>query len=415
MDIFFERYLVGSIDTNADPAPLFRYASEWLSLPGAFAISTTVPLLDKTFDWNVVAPWLINLLPEDADALRMMARILDVPHTDVLALLERVGRDTSGALSFSLRGTAADTVVPIESEADLEKILNELPAKPFLVGDEGVSMSLAGVQAKLSVRVLGDGRIGIPIDGAPSSHILKPDSPGRLWGSVHNEAFCLTLAGRVGLPAAKATTGRAGDRQYLLVERYDRHWQGALLRRLHQEDFCQALGLPPGAKYQHSQHLGPKGSFSRLMDRLREVGGGVDVMTLWDMLVFNILCCNTDAHLKNHSLILSADGVRLAPLYDVMCATVWPNITRNLALDVGGKRVGDYIEGRHWAREAEACGLAPRRALARVEHLAQRISQELNATVQEVAAMPAGAHGLIDLVSEPIEARCRTILATLGK
>jgi serine/threonine-protein kinase HipA len=265
------------------------------------------------------------------------------------------------------------------------------------------------------VRVLGDGRIGIPIDGAPSSHILKPDSPGRLWGSVHNEAFCLTLAGRVGLPAAKATTGRAGDRQYLLVERYDRQRQGALLRRLHQEDFCQALGLPPGAKYQHSQHLGPKGSFSRLMDRLREVGGGVDVMTLWDMLVFNILCCNTDAHLKNHSLILSANGVRLAPLYDVMCATVWPNITRNLALDVGGKRVGDYIEGRHWAREAEACGLAPRRALARIEHLAQRICQELNATVQEVAAMPAGAHGLIDLVSEPIEARCRTILATLGK
>ncbi|WP_306752188.1 HipA domain-containing protein [Paracoccus actinidiae] len=188
-----------------------------------------------------------------------------------------------------------------------------------------------------------------------------------------------------------------------------------MLRRLHQEDFCQALGLPPGAKYQHSQHLGPKGSFSRLMDRLREVGGGVDVMTLWDMLVFNILCCNTDAHLKNHSLILSANGVRLAPLYDVMCATVWPNITRNLALDVGGKRVGDYIEGRHWAREAEACGLAPRRALARIEHLAQRICQELNATVQEVAAMPAGAHGLIDLVSEPIEARCRTILATLGK
>ena len=168
MDIFFERYLVGSIDTNADPAPLFRYASEWLSLPGAFAISTTVPLLDKTFDWNVVAPWLINLLPEDADALRMMARILDVPHTDVLALLERVGRDTSGALSFSLRGTAADTVVPIKSEADLEKILNELPAKPFLVGEEGVSMSLAGVQAKLSVRVLDDGRIGIPIDGARS-------------------------------------------------------------------------------------------------------------------------------------------------------------------------------------------------------------------------------------------------------
>lgn len=415
MDIFFEKYLVGSIDRHAIPAPHFRYASEWLALPGAFQVSTMLPLSDHVFGWDVVGPWLINLLPEDADALRLMARILDVPHTDVLALLERVGRDTSGALSFSLRGTTADTIVPIASVGDLEKILNELPAKPFLAGDEGVSMSLAGVQSKLSVRLLDNGRLGIPVEGAPSSHILKPDSRERLWGSVHNEAFCLTLARRVGLPAARVTTGRAVTREYLLVERYDRIREGALLRRLHQEDFCQALGLPPGAKYQHSQYQGQKASFARMMDRLREVGGGGQVMQLWDMLVFNVLTCNTDAHLKNHSLIVSTDSVRLAPLYDVMCAAVWPNITRNLALDVGGKRVGDYIEGRHWTREAQACGLAPRRALARVETLGRQVMHELGAAADEVAAMPAGPHGVLDLVTDAIESRCRTILASLGR
>lgn len=415
MDIFFEKYLVGSLDTDADPAPLFRYAPEWLALHGAFPMSTTLPLSDSAFGWNIVAPWLVNLLPEDADALRMMARILDVPHTDVLALLGRVGRDTSGALSFSRRGTTGRSVVPIDSDAALEKILNDLPAKPFLAGDDGVSMSLAGVQSKLPVRLLENGQIGIPVEGAPSSHILKPDSPGRLWGSVHNEAFCLTLARRVGLPAARVTTGRAGARAFLLVERYDRLQQEEQLRRLHQEDFCQALGLPPGAKYQHSQYRGQKASFARMMDRLREVGGGVEVMQLWDMLVFNVLSCNTDAHLKNHSLILSADGVRLAPLYDVMCASVWQNITRNLALDVGGKRVGEYVEGRHWAREAEACGLAPRRALARVEYLGQRMRAELSATADDVAAMPAGPHALVAQVSEAIDQRCRTILNSLSK
>ncbi len=415
MDVFFEKYLVGSIDTDADPAPLFRYAPEWLTLPGAFPMSTTVPLSDKAFGWDIVAPWLVNLLPEDADALRMMARILDVPDTDVLALLERVGRDTSGALSFSERGTTGSTIIPINSNADLKKVLNELPAKPFLAGDEGVSMSLAGVQTKLAVRLFDDGRIGIPVDGAPSSHILKPDSPGRLWGSVHNEAFCLTLARRVGLPAAAVTTGKAVEREFLLVERYDRVQEGELLRRLHQEDFCQALGLPPGAKYQHSHYHGQKGSFPRMMDRLREVGGGTQVMQLWDMLVFNVLSCNTDAHLKNHSLILSADGVRLAPLYDVMCASVWQNITRNMALDVGGKRVGEYIEGRHWAREAEACGISPRRALARVEYLSQRMREELGAAAHDVAAMPAGPHALIALVREVIDQRCQTIQDTLSK
>lgn len=415
MDIFFEKYIVGRIDTAATPSPVFRYDPAWLSLPGAFPMSTTFPLMEQPVGWDVLAPWLINLLPEDADALRMMARILDVPHTDVLALLERVGRDTSGALSFAQRGTTGDTVIPIETDAALEKILNELPAKPFLAGHEGVSMSLAGVQSKLSVRLLDDGRLGIPVDGAPSSHILKPDNPGRLWGSVHNEAFCLTLARRVGLSAPVVTTGQAGERQFLLVERYDRVREEDLLRRLHQEDFCQALGLPPGAKYQHSQHRGPKASFSRMMDRLREVGGGSQVMQMWDMLLFNVLSGNTDAHLKNHSLLLSSEGVKLAPIYDVMCASVWPNITRNLAFDVGGKRVGDYIEGRHWRREAEACGLAPRRALARVEDMSNKVRNELRATAEDVAAMPAGYHGILEGVMEEVDRRCKTVLSTLAK
>lgn len=176
MDIFFERYLVGSIQTAAEPVPVFRYTPEWLALPGAFPASTTMPLSDRAFDWHSLAPWLINLLPEDMDELRMMARILDVPHTDVLAMLAKVGRDTSGALSFSERGTNGRKVLPVATETELERIMNGLPAKPFLVGEEGVSMSLAGVQSKLSVRLLDDGQIGIPVDGTPSSHILKPDS-----------------------------------------------------------------------------------------------------------------------------------------------------------------------------------------------------------------------------------------------
>ena len=152
-----------------------------------------------------------------------------------------------------------------------------------------------------------------------------------------------------------------------------------------------------------------------MMDRLRAVGGGTEVMHLWDMLVFNVLCCNTDAHMKNHSLLLSADGVQLAPLYDMMCAAVWASIIRNLALDVGGKRDGGYIEGRHWAREAEACGLAPRRARARVDQLASQVQAELTATADEVAAMPAGTHAVLDDVMEAIHARCRTIQNTLAK
>ena len=102
-----------------------------------------------------------------------------------------------------------------------ERLIEGLPNKPFLAGEEGVSMSLAGVQTKLAVAIDDAGRVCVPINGSPSTHILKPDSP-RLRGGVQNEAFCLALARRLKIPTPNFTTGRAGKRSYLLVQRYDR-------------------------------------------------------------------------------------------------------------------------------------------------------------------------------------------------
>lgn len=414
MQLFYERHLAGSIIEGEGRAPVFCYNPDWLAQPWAFPLSVSMPLRAEPYGWPVLGPWLLNLLPEDADAVRMMARILDVPHTDVLALLERAGRDTSGAFSFAGRGLTTCEVRETGSGSDLERIISELPRKPFLAGEDGVSMSLAGVQTKLSVRVLEDGRLAIPLNGTASSHILKPDS-SRLWGNVQNEAFCLTLAHLAGLEASEVTTGRAGERTYLLVRRYDRLAQGEHLRRLHQEDFCQALGLPPSAKYQHSQAPGPKGSFAVMMDRLRAAGGGGDVLRLWDAMVFNVLACNTDAHMKNYSLMIGPDAVALAPLYDVLCAQVWDGITENLALDVADKRRGNQIAGRHWQREAERCGLAPRAAVERVRSLAGTVMEQLDAARQAVCAMPAGDHPLMDEVQAAILSRCRTVLGSLER
>ena len=414
MQLFYERHLIGEIIEHEDAAPALHYDPAWLEQEGAFPLSTTMPLRAEPWEWSALAPWLINLLPEDDDAIRMMARILDVPHTDVLALLEQVGRDTSGAISFAERGATGFDVREVATEEALERIIDELPRKPFLVGDDGVSMSLAGVQSKLAVRVLESGRIGIPVNGTASSHILKPDS-ARLWGSVQNEALCLTLARLIGLQAPVVNTGQAGRRFYLLVERYDRLSQDGRLRRLHQEDFCQALGLPPSAKYQHNRSKGPKGGFARMMDRLRAVGGAGDVLRLWDAMVFNVLCCNSDAHLKNYSILILGDGVELSPIYDVMCAKVWGGISENLALDVDDKRRGEHIEGRHWEREAEKCGLAPRVALEHVKALATSIIDELPNARTIVAAMPAGDHSMLDEVEKAITERCERILKTLGR
>ncbi len=136
---------------------------------------------------------------------------------------------------------------PLSEEA-LATVLEALPRQPLLIGEAGLRPSLAGAQAKVPVVRRGEG-IALPQPGEPSTHILKPAIPD-FPDSVANEAFVMRLAARVGLDVAPVETGEAGGRPYLLVTRYDRAWgEGGRVRRLHQEDFCQALGIPPERKY----------------------------------------------------------------------------------------------------------------------------------------------------------------------
>ena len=318
LPVYYETRRVGTIEAHAD-GPSFVYEAEWLRTRGAFPLSILMPLSPRRTPPSIFAPWAANLLPED-EQLRMVGRRLGADPGDTIAILEAIGRDTAGALSIGHAGSAnPGRWRPVPDEAALERIITELPLKPFLVGEEGVSMSLAGVQNKIGVAIDGEARICIPHDGAPSTHILKPDSE-RLFGGVQNEALCLTLARRCGLNAARVTTGKAGARSYLLVTRYDRVEQTGRWRRLHQEDFCQALGKPPSAKYEANQ-TGIKGPtlvdlFALTRNAMRAPG----VLGLLDHVLFNVLACNTDAHAKNYSLMISGRGFALAPIYDVMCA-----------------------------------------------------------------------------------------------
>src|SRR5215813_12183700 len=251
LPLYFEQRLVGTIHVGR-VGPSFTYASGWIGLKGAFPISLTMPLKPERFASDTFLPWAANLLPE-SEQLRTLGQLLGMARSDVIGLLSAIGGDTAGALSFGQPGrTASVQWRPVATPDELEAILDDLPNKPFLVGEEGVSMSLAGAQSKLAVAVDEGGRICIPMNGSPSTHILKPDSP-RLPGGVQNEAFCLTLARRMKIPTPEVITGAAGKRVFLLAERYDRTDVGGRWRRLHQEDYCQALGIPPSAKYEANQ------------------------------------------------------------------------------------------------------------------------------------------------------------------
>jgi serine/threonine-protein kinase HipA len=411
LPLYFEQRLVGTIRVDR-AGPSFSYASGWIALKGAFPISLTMPLKSERFASDTFLPWAANLLPE-SEQLRTLGQLLGMARSDVIGLLSAIGGDTAGALSFGQPGRASPVQWRTVGKAEeLESLIEDLPNKPFLVGEEGVSMSLAGVQSKVAVAIDCDGRICIPMNGSPSTHILKPDSP-RLPGGVQNEAFCLTLAKRMRIPTPEVTTGTAGKRTYLLVKRYDRTDVGGRCRRLHQEDYCQALSTPPSAKYETNQ-TGTRGpTLKDMFDVTRRHMPATEIVRLLDMIIFNVLACNSDAHAKNYSIMIRAGNASLAPVYDVMCGEVWENVTKNLAQKIAGITRGDHLKRTHWQQFARECGLNPKQVIDRIDAFAKSAIAEAELAASEVAAMPAGDHPILHQTQQAVEQRARRLLSQL--
>jgi serine/threonine-protein kinase HipA len=411
IDIFFGTIKVGHVVVEGNQ-PHFVYDGNWIGRRGAFPVSLSMPLTSARIGADKIIPWLANLLPESH--LSEIGQQLGVSPQDIVGLLQHIGRDTAGALSIGQPREGTDQFRKLRGEADLERIIDELPKKPFLVGDEGISMSLAGVQDKLPVALV-DGKIAIPLNGTPSTHILKPDAP-RLTGSVFNEAFCLALARAVGLDAAKAATGRAGKRTYLLVERYDRLQSSRGILRTHQEDLCQLLGRFPSAKYE-GRSPGPTAlTLSVLLHGVATHISPSARLALLDGVIFNVLICNTDSHAKNYSLLIGAGGsAKFAPLYDLLCAQVYSQIDKHLPQNINGKREAIHLFGKDWQHFARSVGLSPTQTLKRIAELAALVLDHIDAALETVRAMPAGDDPVLDKIAFQIRKRARLIVKQLDQ
>jgi len=188
--------------------------------------------------------------------------------------------------------------------------------------------SLAGAQPKLALAYdeLTRGW-AIPSGSRATTHILKPAIVG-LDDHDLNEHLCLAAARALGLRAADSKVVRFGSEQALVVRRYDRPLIDGVVVRVHQEDFCQALGVHPQRKYQSDG--GP--TVDDLVGVLGSAGSQRDdIGHLLRAVAYNWLILCTDAHAKNYSLLLSGRQVRLAPLYDLASAPPTTTIRRRCA------------------------------------------------------------------------------------
>ncbi|WP_411288973.1 type II toxin-antitoxin system HipA family toxin [Phenylobacterium sp.] len=372
------------IDEHGDLA--FAYDAGWLADPQKLPVSISLPKRPEPFNRRETRPFFAGLLPEEGQR-DAVALALGVSKANDFRLLERLGGDMAGALTLWPEGEfppdprSLAATEPLDDDG-LVQIIDTLATRPFLAGDEGIRLSLAGAQQKLPV-VLVNGRIALPAPGQPSTHILKPPI-ARLPGTTENEALAMRLAAAIGLKTAPVETRRTGDHPYLLVERYDRTvaHDGAS-RRLHQEDFCQALAIAPEKKY--AAEGGPV--FLQCFDLVRNVATypAPAVLRLLDAAIFNVIVGNADAHGKNFSLLYRAGESDVAPLYDLLCTAAYPGVHAKLAMKIGKRATLEEFTATTWedfGREINVGAPYVRRrasalaelTLARIEDVADGIS-----------------------------------------
>ena len=391
----------------------FRYAPDWLTNPNAAALSCSLPLQAEPFDDHKTRPFFAGLLPEGR-LRRLIAQQFQVSGQNDFALLDHIGGECAGAVTILEPGQVLHS--PIKggdvqwlSEEEVITILDELPRRPMLAGKAGLRLSLAGAQDKLPVVVDGD-RIGLPRNNTPSTHILKPPIPA-VEDSVTNEAFCLALAGAIQLKPARSRIHAIHDRRFLLVERYDRtaDTQGRI-HRLHQEDFCQALGVVPEMKYQNEG--GP--DLAQCFTLVRRVTrpSAPQVLRLLDYVIFNALIGNHDAHAKNFSLLYGGKPPVLAPLYDTLSTAVYPDLTPKMAMKIGGKYKFSEVQARHWDQFAEGAGLAKAQTRKRILELA-KILPVAARKLQSEPVKGFADHPLIEQIVKLIEQRAELTIRRL--
>lgn len=414
LDVYLGEAKAGALSQDEAGALSYAYDPGYLAGREPRAISISMPLQEAPYTDRVARPFFSGLLPDEG-ARQRLAGALGISAGNAFGLLKVIGGECAGALSLYPAGQRppcpdGDGVEAL-SPARLAEILGKLRERPLLGGEEGVRLSLAGAQDKLAVCVDGE-TIGLAKGGRPTTHILKPFIQA-IDGTVENELFCLRLAARLKLPAPKVEMRHSGTIPFLLVERYDRsrHKDGTI-SRLHQEDFCQALSVPPELKYEEEGGPGIERSLD-LIDRAA-ARPAADRLGFIRMLIFHYLVGNADAHGKNYALLYRGKAPDLAPLYDVICTATYPRLANKLAMAIGGRSIANTIQLKHWLTLVPDTRAAQRLLVRDMTELAGRIGDEADKLLAEFEDTGI-AHEILKAIRATIKTRATHLLRITEK
>ena len=410
--VYLNAERVGTLEQDDSGLLQFSYDQTWLEKPGAMPLSRSLPLQNEVFSGKKARSFFAGILPEEGPR-KKIADILGISDTNDFAMLERIGGECAGAVSLLPEGVAPTDPKNARNreltEPELRQLIAELPNRPLMVGTDGLRLSLAGAQDKLPV-IVRNNRISLPLDDTPSTHILKPE-PDRFPGLAANEIFCMTLAQAVGLNAPNTEYRLIGKKSCILVQRYDRAIdEDGSTTRLHQEDFCQALGFPPERKYQAEGGPTLSDCISLLWDW--STAPVLDIPNFINGVIFNVLIGNADAHGKNYSLLYSGGERRLSPYYDLVSTLAWPDLSKNLAMKIGGCESVNAFTIGDWKKMAKKTGLG-------WPMMRERMAESCHSILNELGEIQARTkeynEAMAELLHKTVGERATRMLEALSK
>lgn len=399
---------IGTLRRDDRGALDFSYTTDYAARADAVPLSLSLPITDAPHGDAIARPFFDNLLQERDGALNQVMAREALSRDDVAGLLWHLGRDCAGALSVlpagappvKVPGDLATDYEPL-SDQQLTEIVSALRDRRRLPDGTSDPSPLAGVQSKIALTQLDDGSFAQPRSGsgAPTTHILKVPDRDHPRDARH-EAAALDLSRACGIETADAIVLTVGDIDTLLVSRFDRALdeRGRVIR-LHQEDFAQALGLPAALKYER------RGNAQRRFD----INGIAAILNATDDPIgarenfirytfFDLFTGNVDNHAKNFALLHLGQHIRLAPRYDLLPTRLDPDLTDELAFDIGRARRLDAITAEDLQQFLATLGVATRGAQRRLlQQHAGAIASELAAAFDELERK--GMKGFADLIA----------------
>ena len=403
--VYLNNSPVGELAQNASGLMQFTYRADWLSRKDSMPLSRSLPLESGTFKGKQARSFFAGILPEEGPR-RRIAEVLGISNQNDFAMLERIGGECAGAVCLLPEGVPPpalhEKLLRELNAGELEKMISELPRRPLLAGESGLRLSLAGAQDKIAVAVQG-ANIALPLGNTPSTHIIKPE-PDRFPGLAVTELFCMKLARAIGLNVPDTSLLEVGNKPCMLVQRYDRSVMAdGFVSRIHQEDFCQALGYPPEHKYQ--QEGGPLVRDCIALLREWSTVPALDIPVFMDGLIFNMLIGNADAHGKNYSLLYQDGERRIAPFYDLVCTLSWPELSKTPAMKIGRSETIEAITAVHWKKMAEESKIGWPMVRDRIQQISQKVADNIHPVEEQCASLnPGKTSEVADIIKRRAEA-----------